>query len=288
MPLSAIAGTFRLIGASPDGDSIRFYPTKKDAFTSAGLTGVRTNASGGAQLRLDAIDALETHYTPPGAPHAWHQPADLGAGASTALLSLLGFSNVQRDDRGIVTAATPKQRSGYILTRFADKYGRAVAFAYAGARKGGYAKPVHVGVSELRQSVNYQLLAKGWAYPTFYSKLYLDLRNDLAAAAVAARKAKKGVWKQDGTLAGFEVTSVDQLQDELVIMPKLFRRLAEYLVAEPGSASLAGFSAFLSAHNDRLFTVPAGQATALDTLVDVQGQSVRLSLPPEQIVFNEG
>jgi len=71
----------------------------------------------GVQLRLDAIDALETHYTPPHAAAGWRQPATLGDGASSALLDLLGFTAIQRDARGYVTAATPETTPGYILTR---------------------------------------------------------------------------------------------------------------------------------------------------------------------------
>jgi endonuclease YncB( thermonuclease family) len=287
MPLIAIPGHFRLIGASPDGDSVRFYPDSPTAFTDAGLT-VKVNATGGAQLRLDAIDALETHYTPRTAPHPWHQPAALGNGAATALLDLLGFTDVQRNDRNIVTSSTPEQTPGYILTKFADKYGRAVSLAYPGRRRGGTSKPVYVEVAELKRSVKYQLLADGWVYPTFYSKLFVDLRNALAAAAVEARNAGKGVWEHDATLAGFRLRSRAQLTDELVILPKLFRRLADYLTLdEPHSVSLAAFSAFLEVSDDRLFTVPAGQATRLDTLVERKGQTLRLTVPPEQIVFLE-
>ena len=133
------------------------------------------------------------------------------------------------------------------------------------------------------------MLAEGWAYPTFYSKLFVDLRNALAAAAIAARKAGKGVWEHDATLPGFRLTSRAQLTDELVILPKLFRRLADYLTLdEPKKVSLAGFPAFLQAKHDQLFTVPAGQATELDTLVQRKGQTLKLTLPPEQIVFQEG
>jgi len=76
------------------------------------------------QLRLDAIDALETHYTPPHAAGEWRQPAGLGQGAGAALLEGLGFDQVTRDEHGTVTAAEPAQTEGYILTRFADEYGR--------------------------------------------------------------------------------------------------------------------------------------------------------------------
>lgn len=126
-------------------------------------------------------------------------------------------------------------------------------------------------------------------YLTFYSKLYVDLRQQLAATAVAARTGHAGVWVRDATLDGFRFASRTQLAEDLVILPKLFRRLAEYLTLdESGKVSLAAFPAFLAAHHDRLFTVPAGQATSFDTLVERRGQRLRLTLAPEQIVFLEG
>lgn len=96
------------------------------------------------------------------------------------------------------------------------------------------------------------------------------------------------MWKQDETLTGFTVKSRAQVQDELVILPKLFRRLADYLVLEgPTSVAMSGFHAFLAAKDDRLYTVPRGQAAALDTLVEIHNRVVTLTVPPEQIVFLE-
>jgi endonuclease YncB( thermonuclease family) len=286
MVLTLVQGSYRVVGASPDGDSVRFYPDDRNVWQAAGMV-VRTNAGGGVQLRLDAIDALETHY----APTPWHQPTALGQGAASRLLDLLGFTDVVRDPAGTVSAAVPDQTPGYILTRFADKYGRPVAMAFAGRRPGGAAdgSPVFLDVAEMHASVNFRLLLDGWVYPTFYSQLYVDLRDDLAATTVAAREARRGVWASDSTSTGFELGSREQLTDELVILPKLFRRLAEYLTLdETRGVDLAGFPAFLAAHGDRLFTVPAAQATAFDTLVAREGQTLTLLLPPEQIVFLEG
>ena len=71
-------------------------------------------------------------------------------------------------------------------------------------------------------------------------------------------------------------------------MPKLFRRLADCLSLQaPDDVDLAGFSAFLTACNDRLFTVPDGHATTLDTLVQITGQQVVLTVSPERNVFLE-
>src|SRR3954447_5057102 len=83
MPMTLVKGNYRIVGASPDGDSVRFYPQYPALWAAAGIP-VRTNSTGGVQLRLDAIDALETHYTPPHARSPWRQPAALGDGAATA------------------------------------------------------------------------------------------------------------------------------------------------------------------------------------------------------------
>jgi endonuclease YncB( thermonuclease family) len=287
MPLTLIKGTFQLVGASPDGDSVRFYPDDPQATVKAGLK-VRLNSRGGMQLRLDAIDALETHYR---AGTLWHQPVEFGSSAASNLLTYLGFKKVERDDRGTVTSATPDKVPGHILTRFADKYGRAVAFAHTGQRPGRSVdgSQVHVDVKALKTSANYKLVAAGLAYPTFYSLLYPDLRQALADAAVAARKAGSGLWASDVTNKGFRLKSRKQLSEELVILPKLFRRLAGYLALdESGGVSLTGFAHYLDTLNDRLFTVPDGHSTEFATLVTVQRQTIKLTVEPERIVFAEG
>lgn len=192
-----------------------------------------------------------------------------------------------------MTVATPDSRPGFVLTRFADKYGRPVALAYGddtevirlpGAGHDSGTK-VRLDADGLRGSANDQLLAEGLVYPTFYSRLYIQLWTALTEQAAAAQHARLGVWAGDATTTGFTVTSRDQLQ-ELVVLPKLFRRLADYLrLQAPDDVDLGGFAAFLAARNDRLFTIPDGHATGLDTLVQVTGQQVTLTVPPERIVF---
>lgn len=116
------------------------------------------------QLRLEGIDALETHYqarVPGGL--LWRQPAELGNAASDALLERLGFTDVQRDEHGVVTSTVPEEVPGYVLTRFADKYGRAVAFAFAGSHRGRDGSQVHLDVDGMRESANYQVLETGLA-----------------------------------------------------------------------------------------------------------------------------
>ena len=106
MSLYLIKGQYRIVHSQPDGDSVHFFPSAADAFTRLHLD-VRLGASGAAQLRLDAIDALETHYTPPGhGGHSMHQPLELAHAAGARLLELIGFTGVVRDGE-VVASATP-------------------------------------------------------------------------------------------------------------------------------------------------------------------------------------
>jgi len=47
------------------------------------------------------------------------------------------------------------------------------------------------------------------------------------------------VWASDETTKGFDVTGLEVLQDDIVIVPKLFRRLVDYL--HLGDDSMTGF-----------------------------------------------
>lgn len=289
MPMLLITGFFRVVGAAPDGDSVRFHPTDPAHWDRVeGPHRVRRNAAGGAQLRLDGIDALETHYTAGRTPT--HQPLDLGRASASALLAGLGFHAVRRDERETVTDATPVEVPGYVLTRGADVYGRCVALAGRGAPPTD--KPsgerVHVTVSMLRRTVNYRQLARGHAYPTFYRKLYADLRQAMARAVVAARTAGGPLWRADQTAGGADLPAgLADLERDVVVLPKLFRRLADYFALNDGDPALNGFLDYLDARDDRITLLPTGQWTSLDTIVAVDGTKIRLTHPPEQLFFDE-
>jgi endonuclease YncB( thermonuclease family) len=286
MPLTLIQGRFRILNTEPDGDSIRFVPTDPGAFTTAGVA-AKAGSGGAVQLRLDAIDALETHYTPrvPGG-SVHHQPPEFADAAAARLLDILGFTDVQRAGQR-VTAATPAETDGYILTRFADKYGRPVSFAFAGTPDEADLSSVFLDADRLRTSANYQLTAAGLVYPTYYSKLYADLRETLTTAATAARAAGSGLWSKDTTQTGTTISDQATLTDQAVILPKLFRRLTDYLALGEGDVSLDRLPAFLAAHDDRLFVLSERRATGFDNIITVTGQTVALTKLPEDLVFLE-
>jgi hypothetical protein len=54
------------------------------------------------------------------------------------------------------------------------------------------------------------------------------------------------MWAQDATTSGATITSLARLDDQMVILPKLFRRLVDSLALGAGDLSLDGFLAFLA------------------------------------------
>ncbi|MER5210280.1 nuclease [Streptomyces sp. NPDC002838] len=288
MPMLLIKGAYKIVGASPDGDSVRFYPDDPDQWDLLRGRRVRRNRSGGAQLRLDGIDTLETHYRPPRGPEL-HQPDPFAGKAAAELLSWLGFENVQRNSHGIVTSSRPESRPGYILTRSADVHGRCVALAGRGTdAPGSSGRFINVTVDHLRETANHHQLAEGMAYPTFYRKLFVDLREEMTSAAQQAREAGKGLWPKDQTQSGVKVQGMSTLTDHAVLLPKLFRRLADYLQLNDGDPALDGFPDYLEQREDRLFILSTGQWTGFDTVVDVtNGNTVRVTHAPEDLVFDE-
>lgn len=284
MAFLRIAGVYRVTGTEPDGDSIRFVPDDPAQWARVpGTNRVRVNSSGGAQLRLDAIDALETHYTPLSGSRL-HQPLALAHAARDELLAWLGFRGIVRTGEKI-TAVAQDSVPGFVLTGGADLYGRCIAFAGRGEPPAG-GDLIDVGPGLLRRTANHRLLATGLAYPTFYLGLPAELRGALTTAVAAARPAR-GLWPRDLTQAGVEVAGLTTITDDAVLMPKLFRRLADFLHLNGEDPSLAGFAAYLTQRDDRVLVLDDARYTTFAEVVEVSGQRVRLTVTPEQLVFEE-
>jgi endonuclease YncB( thermonuclease family) len=286
MSMTLIQGKFRVIKAAPDGDSIRFYPNDPSLWQKISPR-IRTNATGGAQLRLDAIDALETHFQAKGGLGTQHQPLKFADAASEELLKFLGFTDITRNKNQVVSDSTPEEVPGFIVAKYADVYGRSVSFIFKGEATQADGADIFIDPALLKKSANYHMLSKGLAYPTFYSKLYPDLRQEMIKAVEKARKANKGVWSLDKTNQGFVLESLATITDDVVILPKLFRRLLAYLAINDGSASLDGFPSYLKSLDDRIIILPDGHVTGFHYAIAYEGQSLKMKYPPENVIFVE-
>jgi hypothetical protein len=276
MPFIIIKGTFHVLGYSPDGDSIRFRADDEANWAKLSGPPVTLNARRHAQLRLEAIDTLETHF------RNFHQPPGLATEALDFLLQGLGITGVQWDVLRTRVTAANDGTEGYIVSRSVEPNRRPVAFAFASPPPADDGSSIFFDAEWMRQSMNYRSVAEGLAYPTYYKGLFSDLREALTAASAHARQDNLGLWAEDRTNTGFEVNGIESITEEHVILPKLFRRLAEYM--EVGG-TVVGFREFLEMKQEGVTLISSTHFTHLDTLVRVEGNVVRMTEPPENLIF---
>lgn len=284
MPFKLIKGTFHVAGYSPDGDSIRFKPNNLELLTSLPGGPPKSNARQHVQLRIEAIDTLETHYTPQGDSSTFHQPERFAREAVDALLSFAKIEDVVWTADKKTVASAKDGTPGYVLCREVEKYGRPVAFVYAGDAAESDGASVVLKGDRLRDSYNFAAIRDGLAYATYYTGLFADLRGVLTEAAGAAREGKIGLYAEDVSNQGFTVKTIGDITDKFVLMPKLFRRLSEY-VSKTGSA--IGFKEAMSEAEEPVLDLRTGNFTHFDTFIEQQSGSNHISMTrrPEELVF---
>jgi hypothetical protein len=285
MPFKVIKGTFHVRGYSPDGDSIRFRPDDLDLILNLPGPAPDPNPRNHVQLRLEAIDSLETHFSPRGG-SSLNQPLALAHDATDGLLDFVGITDVEWNvAHTLVTEASDGTR-GYILARSVEKNGRPVSFVYAGNPPESDGSDVMLEAERLRDSFNYAALARGLAYPTYYRGLFSDLREALSAAAEEARNDGRGVFGEDRTNEGFRASNLSSITSQSVILPKLFRRLSEYMV---NFGTAVGFKEKLEQSGEPVLDLLTSNFTHFDTFVEqAEGSDeIRLTRLPEELVFDE-
>ena len=285
MPFTLIKGTFHVRNYSPDGDSIRFEPNNA-AFVQA-LAGGRPkfNARNHVQLRLEAIDTLETHYTPPSGGGVYHQPLELANKAMDHLLDFVGITNVEWDVSHKTVVAANDATPGYIVTRAIEKYGRPIAFLFAGEIDKEDGVSFFLSAQHLKESYNYHAILEGLAYPTYYEGLFFDLRQTLNDAVNEARVQQKQLHAVDGTNAGFDASSLASITQDICVMPKLFRRLCEYMV---NYGTSIGFKEKLAESREPVLDLVNQNFSHFDTFIEQELDSsvIRLTRLPEQLIFD--
>jgi endonuclease YncB( thermonuclease family) len=270
-----------VVGKQPDGDSIRFVPDTPELLDSLRRGWrVRRSGDGSVQLRLEGIDAPETHYG------AFAQP--LGAQARDALLELCGFREIRRDGEEVVSA-TPERRPATILSELVDPNGRPVSILLVDEElpDGEY---VEVEEELLGRSANTALLADGSAYLTLYDSCAPPIRAAFRATAADAREGLLGVWGRDET-AAFELVDQDSIGPEgQLVLPKLFRRCSDYLRTRTPGETLRDW---LRTHGpperpeDDQVIVGGNVQTRLSELVEQRGTSIEFPVDLLDIVFVE-
>ncbi len=272
-----IRGRLAVVGYQPDGDSVRFIPD--DLATVRKLQdGDKVEPSekdGSIQLRLDAIDAPETHYE--------DQAQPLATPARDTLVAAAGFSGVQYDD-GTVTASTPETVPAAICASLVEVNGRPVSLLVTGDTMTSHADGDEVDpATVVDASVNAVQTSNGRAYLTLYTSTPAAVRTRFTELAQAAMGAGS-VWAADRS-GGFTVTRQSDIgPDGALILPKLFRRGTDYLKADTKQTFLDWLTA-QGADDDPVEV--DGRRTTLSALITQDGDTVSLTTAIPDLVFVE-
>ncbi|MDX1947461.1 MAG: hypothetical protein SFU86_18820 [Pirellulaceae bacterium] len=263
MGFTLIKGTFHLDAGIPDGDSVRFMADDDRLFDELSGRPVEFKSDGTVQLRYEGIDTVEKGAIQP-------------------------FAGDSRDKnfeflREATDPFTDTPR-GFILARQTDANRRPVCFVFSGDPTDPDGADVFLDAALTRQSVNHKMVDSGFAYTMFYETLFMEIREVLSAAFVAARHAGRGLHPSDGTLTGVRLGSRSELATIPPIYPKLWRRLEEYLRNHP---SAIGFKQWLESRPSEKLSTLSDQRTSIsfDNVVDQQGDSVKLLYSAEDMVF---
>lgn len=263
MPFTLIKGHYQPKVGVPDGDSVRFLADNLDLWkrlqgkpVKLG-TGVTTKNT--VQLRFEGIDAIEKGAIKP-----------LSSEARDNMFKLILFD--EQDNR---------EPRGYILSRMTDdQAGRPICFVFNGNTALADGSEVWLDRDMLKTSVNYLQAQEGFAYPLFYNTLFASLRDEFKLAITHAKQNGLGNWPKDKTTTGVIITKHADLATIDPIWPKLWRRLDEFL---RDHNSLEGFMEFLEAKNERVDLLSIMEERGLQDLVEVIGNLIRLTEPPENL-----
>jgi hypothetical protein len=227
-----IKGSLHVVGYSPDGDSMMFKATNPAVWDALDKEDNElfleklTKENGAVQLRLEGIDALETHFTPmplptppdlkskekasdkekkPATGH-YKQPEEIGRVAAEAFMWLVGVKKAEWRKFGKTTwisKALVEQNGqqvwleekqteripAYIVTSNIEKNGRPLAWVFPGDTDDldGSELTKEALSNRLEKSVNYQLLRYGLVYPYFFMTLAGRMRDKLIQAVRLAQ-----------------------------------------------------------------------------------------------------
>jgi endonuclease YncB( thermonuclease family) len=254
------------------------------------------DANGRITVRLQGIDAPELHYRPKAELKPsqqskkqrevylkwncdYRQPL-----AETATIALFKFLSKAGPSpvKCLVCAAVDEPNEVF------DMYGRFVG-------------DIFIWISAVDYRVNLWLARNGWGLPAFYNSMANVEIERLQDAGRKARDEGKGVWPKLATRAG-SLDFACQYRDPrtrpppasdkgLVVLPKLFRRLATYAVNRRAKMVSGNFKSYLQLKKDECYTttdfLSQGVASTTRLLHEFVTTGGKILAKPQELVFKE-
>ena len=271
-----VAGTFHVKGFQPDGDSIRFQANKSENWDFFQWETEALKASKKKQLRVESIDALETHY------EGYHQPRPFAIAALESLLELLNIKSVTYSLSVTQIVDADDGKAGFIASATTDNFGRPVSYLFPKNAKLNDGDVMDSATLPIEDSINFQLAREGLVYPTFYTTTDRVFAEKIRAVVARARKTKRGIWSIDKT-PDFTLLDIRALQEDILLMPKLFRRLVGFF---DNYSDFGKLEEYMKKQRDNLVLWDGTKKKSMADLMKITGRRIQMTTPVEDILFS--
>ena len=271
-----VAGTFHVKGFQPDGDSIRFQANKSENWDFFQWETEALKASKKKQLRVESIDALETHY------EGYHQPRPFAIAALESLLELLNIKSVTYSLSVTQIVDADDGKAGFIASATTDNFGRPVSYLFPKNAKLNDGDVMDSATLPIEDSINFQLAREGLVYPTFYTTTDRIFAEKIRAVVARARKTKRGIWSIDKT-PDFTLLDIRALQEDILLMPKLFRRLVGFF---DNYSDFGKLEEYMKKQRDNLVLWDGTKKKSMADLMKITGRQIQMTTPVEDILFS--
>ncbi|MBL8076652.1 MAG: hypothetical protein JNM55_01705 [Anaerolineales bacterium] len=271
-----VAGTFHVKGFQPDGDSIRFQANKPENWDFFQWETEADKLTKKKQLRVESIDALETHY------EGYHQSRAFALAALELLLDMLNIKSVTYSLSMTQIVDADDGKAGFIASASTDRFGRPVSYLFPKTAQLTDGAIMDSATLPIEDSLNFQLAREGLVYPTFYTTTDRLFAEKIRAVVTRARKTKRGIWSIDRT-PDFTLLDIRTLQEDVLVMPKLFRRLVSFF---DNYSDFGKLGEYMTKQRDNLVLWDGTKKKSLADLMKISGRRLQMKTPVEDILFS--
>ncbi len=271
-----VAGTFHVKGFQPDGDSIRFQANNPENWDFFQWETEALKTSKKKQLRVESIDALETHY------EGYHQSRPFALAALESLLELLNIKSVTYSLSVTQIVDADDGKAGFIASATTDNFGRPISYLFPKNAKLIDGALMDSATMPIEDSINFQLVREGLVYPTFYTTTDRVFEEKIRAVVTRARKTKRGIWSIDKT-PDFSLLDIRALQEDILLMPKLFRRLVSFF---DNYSDFGKLEEYMKKQRDNLVLWDGTKKKSMADLMKISGRRIQMTTPVEDILFS--
>lgn len=271
-----VAGTFHVKGFQPDGDSIRFQANDQANWDFFQWETEADKLTKKKQLRVESIDALETHY------EGYHQSRAFAIAALELLLDMLNIKSVTYSLSMTQIVDADDGKAGFIASASTDRFGRPVSYVFPKSAQLIDGAIMDSDTLPIEDSLNFQLAREGLVYPTFYTTTDRVFAEKIRAVVTRARKTKRGIWSIDRT-PDFTLLDIRTLQEDVLVMPKLFRRLVSFF---DNYSDFGKLGEYMTKQRDNLVLWDGTKKKSLADLMKISGRRLQMKTPVEDILFS--